>query len=75
MMRVKKALRDGFESDINQLNRDLNKITYHRGVGRYILNTDGLTIAGIEFYHESRQFCWGGKLLLFSPYFQGRHSR
>tara|TARA_R110001632_G_scaffold50409_2_gene125861 strand:- start:3059 stop:5356 length:2298 start_codon:yes stop_codon:yes gene_type:complete len=66
--RVKKALRDGFESDINQLNRELeqiNRIT--EASDSYILNTDGLTIAASN-YHESASFV--GRNFAFRPYFQ-----
>ncbi|MDE8601826.1 ATP-binding protein [Marinomonas sp. RSW2] len=66
--RVKKALRDGFESDINQLNRELeqiNRIT--EASDSYILNTDGLTIAASN-YRESASFV--GRNFSFRPYFQ-----
>ena len=66
--RVKKALRDGFDSDINQLNRELeqiNRIT--EASDSYILNTDGLTIAASN-YRESASFV--GRNFAFRPYFQ-----
>ncbi|WOD06259.1 hypothetical protein [Marinomonas sp. GJ51-6] len=55
--RVRKALRDGFESDIHQLNRELeqiNRIT--EASDSYILNADGLTIAASN-YAGYKQFC------------------
>ena len=66
--RVKKALRDGFESDINQLNRELeqiNRIT--EASDSYILNTDGLTIAASN-YRETASFV--GRNFAFRPYFK-----
>ena len=66
--RVKKALRDGFESDVNQLNQELeqiNRIT--EASDSYILNTDGLTIAASN-YRESASFV--GRNFSFRPYFQ-----
>jgi len=66
--RVKKALRDGFESDINQLNRELeqiNRIT--EASDSYILNMDGLTIAASN-YRESASFV--GRNFAFRPYFK-----
>lgn len=66
--RVKKALRDGFESDINQLNRELeqiNRIT--EASDSYILNMDGLTIAASN-YRQSASFV--GRNFAFRPYFK-----
>lgn len=66
--RVKKALRDGLESDINQLNRELeqiNRIT--EASDSYILNTDGLTIAASN-YREEASFVGGN--FSFRPYFK-----
>ncbi|MGO2354802.1 MAG: ATP-binding protein [Marinomonas foliarum] len=66
--RVSKALRDGFESDINQLNRELeqiNRIT--EASDSYILDTDGLTIAASN-YRESASFV--GRNFAFRPYFK-----
>lgn len=66
--RVKKALRDGFESDINQLNRELeqiNRIT--EASDSYILDTNGLTIAASN-YRESASFV--GRNFAFRPYFK-----
>ncbi|RBP80041.1 two-component system C4-dicarboxylate transport sensor histidine kinase DctB [Marinomonas rhizomae] len=66
--RVKKALRDGFDSDINQLNQELeqiNRIT--EASDSYILNTEGLTIAASN-YRENTSFV--GRNFAFRPYFQ-----
>jgi two-component system, NtrC family, C4-dicarboxylate transport sensor histidine kinase DctB len=66
--RVSKALRDGFESDINQLNRELeqiNRIT--EASDSYILDTDGLTIAASN-YREDASFV--GRNFAFRPYFK-----
>ena len=66
--RVRKALRDGFDSDINQLNRELeqiNRIT--EASDSYILNTDGLTIAASN-YREAASFV--GRNFAFRPYFK-----
>ncbi|PYF80945.1 MULTISPECIES: ATP-binding protein [Marinomonas] len=66
--RVSKALRDGFESDINQLNRELeqiNRIT--EASDSYILNTEGLTIAASN-YRETASFV--GRNFAFRPYFK-----
>jgi two-component system, NtrC family, C4-dicarboxylate transport sensor histidine kinase DctB len=66
--RVRKALQDGFESDINQLNRELeqiNRIT--EASDSYILNTDGLTIAASN-YREDASFVGGN--FSFRPYFK-----
>ncbi|WP_100637319.1 ATP-binding protein [Marinomonas sp. ef1] len=66
--RVRKALRDGFDSDINQLNRELeqiNRIT--EASDSYILNTDGLTIASSN-YREVTSFV--GRNFAFRPYFK-----
>ena len=66
--RVRKALRDGFESDINQLNRELeqiNRIT--EASDSYILDTDGLTIAASN-YREAASFV--GRNFAFRPYFK-----
>ncbi|NLQ16450.1 PAS domain S-box protein [Marinomonas sp. M1K-6] len=66
--RVKKALRDGLASDINQLNRELeqiNRIT--EASDSYIINTDGLTIAASN-YREEASFVGGN--FAFRPYFK-----
>ncbi|ETX10047.1 C4-dicarboxylate ABC transporter [Marinomonas ushuaiensis DSM 15871] len=66
--RVKKALRDGFESDINQLNRELeqiNRIT--EASDSYILNADGLTIAASNYGGGSS---FVGSNYVFRPYFK-----
>lgn len=66
--RVRKALRDGFESDINQLNRELeqiNRIT--EASDSYILNMEGLTIAASN-YREEASFV--GRNFAFRPYFK-----
>lgn len=66
--RVKKALRDGFESDIHQLNRELeqiNRIT--EASDSYILNSDGLTIAASNYAGPSS---FVGSNYVFRPYFQ-----
>ncbi|MCV2403570.1 ATP-binding protein [Marinomonas sp. C2222] len=66
--RVKKALRDGFESDINLLNQELeqiNRIT--EASDSYILNTDGLTIAASN-YRTASSFV--GSNYFFRPYFK-----
>ncbi len=66
--RVKKALRDGFESDINQLNRELeqiNRIT--EASDSYILNADGLTIAASNYAGASS---FVGSNYVFRPYFK-----
>jgi two-component system C4-dicarboxylate transport sensor histidine kinase DctB len=66
--RVKKALRDGFESDINLLNQELeqiNRIT--EASDSYILNTDGLTIAASN-YRSDASFV--GSNYFFRPYFK-----
>lgn len=66
--RVKKALRDGLESDINQLNRELeqiNRIT--EASDSYVLNAEGLTIAASN-YRENASFV--GRNFAFRPYFQ-----
>lgn len=66
--RVRKALRDGLESDINQLNRELeqiNRIT--EALDSYIINPDGLTIAASN-YRQSTSFV--GQNFSFRPYFQ-----
>jgi len=66
--RVKKALRDGFESDINQLNRELeqiNRIT--EASDSYILNADGLTIAASNYAGPSS---FVGSNYVFRPYFK-----
>lgn len=66
--RVKKALRDGFESDINQLNRELeqiNRIT--EASDSYILNADGLTIAASNYASASS---FVGSNYVFRPYFK-----
>ncbi|TYL46943.1 ATP-binding protein [Marinomonas sp. IMCC 4694] len=66
--RVRKALRDGFEPDVNQLNRELeqiNRIT--EASDSYILNIEGLTIAASN-YRENASFV--GRNFAFRPYFQ-----
>lgn len=66
--RVKKALRDGFESDINQLNRELEQINRITEASEsYILNIDGLTIAASN-YNSSSSFV--GSNYVFRPYFK-----
>jgi len=71
MIRVKKSLRDGFESGYKfKLNRELKQILtgYHRGVGQLILNTDGLTIASIDYMNAS----FVGRNFAFRPLFSRR---
>ena len=66
--RVRKALRDGFESDIHQLNRELeqiNRIT--EASDSYILNADGLTIAASNYAGPSS---FVGSNYVFRPYFK-----
>ncbi|SBS28213.1 C4-dicarboxylate transport sensor protein DctB [Marinomonas aquimarina] len=66
--RVRKALRDGLPSDINQLNRELeqiNRIT--EASDSYIIDTDGNTIAASN-YRLSTSFVGGN--FAFRPYFQ-----
>ncbi|WP_082856365.1 ATP-binding protein [Marinomonas atlantica] len=66
--RVRKALRDGLPSDINQLNRELeqiNRIT--EASDSYIINTDGDTIAASN-YRLSTSFVGGN--FAFRPYFK-----
>lgn len=66
--RVRKALRDGFPSDINQLNRELeqiNRIT--EASDSYIIDMNGDTIAASN-YRLSTSFVGGN--FAFRPYFQ-----
>lgn len=66
--RVRKALRDGLPSDINQLNRELeqiNRIT--EASDSYIIDMDGNTIAASN-YRLSTSFVGGN--FAFRPYFQ-----
>ncbi|WP_417552596.1 ATP-binding protein [Marinomonas fungiae] len=66
--RVRKALRDGLPSDINQLNRELeqiNRIT--EASDSYIIGTDGNTIAASN-YRLSTSFVGGN--FAFRPYFK-----
>ncbi|MCO4784851.1 MAG: sensor histidine kinase [Marinomonas atlantica] len=66
--RVRKALRDGLPSDINQLNRELeqiNRIT--EASDSYIIDTDGDTIAASN-YRLSTSFVGGN--FAFRPYFK-----
>ncbi|GAB3480079.1 hypothetical protein GCM10027340_10580 [Marinomonas epiphytica] len=66
--RVRKALRDGLESDIQQLNRELeqiNRIT--EASDSYIIDRDGLTIASSN-YRQKMSFV--GQNFAFRPYFQ-----
>lgn len=66
--RVRKALRDGFASDINQLNRELeqiNRIT--EASDSYIIDLNGDTIAASN-YRLDTSFVGGN--FAFRPYFQ-----
>lgn len=66
--RVRKALRDGLASDINQLNRELeqiNRIT--EASNSYILDKDGNTIAASN---HAQQDSFVGKNFSFRPYFK-----
>ncbi len=66
--RVRKALRDGLPSDINQLNRELeqiNRIT--EASDSYIIDINGDTIAASN-YRLSTSFVGGN--FAFRPYFQ-----
>lgn len=66
--RVRKALRDGLPSDINQLNRELeqiNRIT--EASDSYIIDTNGDTIAASN-YRLSTSFVGGN--FAFRPYFK-----
>lgn len=66
--RVRKALRDGLSSDINQLNRELeqiNRIT--EASDSYIIDMSGNTIAASN-YRLSTSFVGGN--FAFRPYFQ-----
>lgn len=66
--RVRKALRDGLASDINQLNRELeqiNRIT--EASNSYIIDKHGLTIAASNY---SQRDSFVGKNFSFRPYFK-----
>ncbi|MFT2111737.1 ATP-binding protein [Marinomonas sp. 2405UD68-3] len=66
--RVRKALREGLVSDINQLNRELDQINrITEASNSYILDKHGYTIAASNY---AMQGSFVGKNFAFRPYFK-----